>query len=129
MLLHLHVRNDSERFQALFRISKELRQILHGHNDRLIVGVISCRVYNRLFVKRCAICQRYGHFFAQCQHKDDPRCALCCGDHETRNCPKDTCKKCINCVRANHSDTGHEAYWKQCPVYLDEMKKCKNSLN
>ena len=123
------LRNDCERFQAVFRVSKELRQILHAHNDRLIVGVISCRVYNRVFVKRCAICQRYGHFFAHCQFKDHPHCAFCGEDHETNDCLKDSGKKCVNCVRANCADTHHEASSKQCPVYLDALKSSKISLN
>ena len=111
------LRNDSERFQAVFRISKELRQILHRHNDRLIVGVISCRVYNRLFVKRCSICQRYGHFMAQCQHKEDPCCAFCGGDHETKTCSKDTGKKCINCVRNGSDNVAHAAFFHGCPLF------------
>ena len=123
------LRNDPERFQAVFRITKKLRQIIHGHNDRLIVGVISCRVYNRAFVKRCAICQRFGHFFAQCQFQDHPHCAYCGKEHETKECLKQSGKNCINCIRAKHAETDHESFSKQCPVYLDACEKYKTSLN
>ena len=123
------LRNDSERFQATFRISKELRQVLKQHNDRLIVGVISCRVYNRMFVKRCAICQRFGHFFAQCKFKDEPKCAFCGCDHETKDCLKNCGKKCINCARANHDNTDHKAFSKHCPEYLKALENLKRALN
>ena len=123
------LRNDSERFQATYRISKDLRNVIKRHNDRLIIGVISCRVYDRVFVKRCAICQEFGHFFAQCKSKDEPRCAFCGKDHETKDCSKNCAKSCINCVRANHDITNHEASSQQCPEYLKALGKVKNSLN
>ena len=122
---------DASDVEATFRVSRELRQVLVRHNDRLIIGVISCRVYNRVFIKRCAICQRFGHFFAQCEFKDEPKCGFCGGDHESNNCLDKSCKNCINCVRNNCEDTNHEAFSKQCPVYLDALKKFndENSLN
>ena len=121
------LRNDSERFQATFRIPKELRQVLQRHNDRLIIGVISCRIYNRVFIKRCALCQRFGHFFGKCEFKDEPKCAICGEDHETNDCLNKSCKKCINCVRANYEDTNHEAFSKQCSVYREALKNFKDS--
>ena len=59
------LRRDPELFQAILKVSKQLRLLLERKNDRLIVGITSCKVYDRLdrqFVKRCAHCQRYGHF-------------------------------------------------------------------
>ena len=131
------LRRDPELFQAIFKISKQLRLLLERKNDRLIIGITSCKVYDRpdrLFVKRCAHCQRYGHFQAQCEHKEDPRCARCGGNHETINCKDETVvSKCINCVRAGHASTDHSSSYHKCPVYLSELEKAKklapNHLN
>ena len=120
------LRNNSELFQATFRISKQLRLLMKRNQDRLIVGIISCKVYDRVFVKRCALCQDYGHYFAQCPCKDDPNCALCAGPHETKNCPTPdaTLRKCVNCVRNKLECTNHAASSKTCPIFLRELEKC-----
>ena len=98
-------RKDPNRYQATFRISKQLRHLLNKHNDRLIVGIISCKIYDRAFVKRCFKCQRFGHFSDKCEN--DPKCAECGGDHETRDCTNKDADgnnihplKCVNCKRA-----------------------------
>ena len=68
------LRNNSDLFQATFKVSKQLRLLLKRNSDRLIVGIISCKVYDRVFVKRCALCQDYGHYFAQFLCKEEPNC-------------------------------------------------------
>ena len=121
------LKKDAERFQADFRISRQLRQLLQRHNDRVIVGILSCKVYDRTFVKRCALCQKYGHFVAQCPNPDEPKCAKCGGDHETKNCQNhDQHFNCINCIRAGLDSTDHACYSHMCPVFIKEVEKAKS---
>ena len=125
------LRNNSELFQATFKISKQLRQHLTKHGDRLIIGIISCKVYDRVYVKRCANCQHFGHYFAQCPCKDEPSCALCGNNHETRSCPtpETSVKKCINCVRNGQENTNHAASSTDCPIFKRELKAYTQSYN
>ena len=117
---------DAEVFQATFKVSKDIRKILKNHGDRVIVGITSCKVYDRVFPKRCATCQNYGHFFAQCPCKDEPFCALCGKDHETINCPTPDLleKKCINCMRNKLDNANHAATSTHCPIFKKELAIC-----
>ena len=123
------LRNNSDLFQATFKVSKQLRLLLKRNSDRLIVGIISCKVYDRVFVKRCALCQDYGQYFAQCPCKEEPNCALCAGCHETKNCPNPDSeeRKCVNCVRNKLDGTNHAASSKSCPIFQEELEKCTHS--
>ena len=124
------LRNNADLFQATLKISKKLRMQLKKHSDRLIVGIISCKVFDRVFVRRCACCQEYGHYFAQCPNKDAPHCATCSGEHETRDCRSGSQieMQCINCIRNEEEHVNHAAFSKSCPVYLKELEKCTNNL-
>ena len=121
------LKKDSERFQAEFRISRQLRQLIFKHNDRLIVGILSCKVYDRTFVKRCALCQKFGHFVAQCPNPEEPKCAKCGEDHETKNCnvTDEASYQCINCKRAGLDSTNHACFSHLCPVFIEELTKAK----
>ena len=120
------LRNNADLFQSTFKVSKDIRQLLKKHGDRLIVGIVSCKVYDIVFVKRCAICQNYGDFLARCPCKDGPYCALCGDKHETVNCPSPDSpdKKCINCLRNKLESINHAAFSKQCPIFKRELEIC-----
>ena len=122
------LRNNDELFQATLKVSKKLRLQLKKRGDRVIVGIISCKLFDRVFLKRCACCQEYGHFFAQCPNKDTPRCAKCSGEHETRHCQNPDEECCINCIRNGEEHTHHHAFSKSCPVYLKELEKYNKTL-
>lgn len=121
------LKNNSEMFQATYKVSKELRSLLKKHGDRVIVGVTSCKIFDRFYLKRCALCQKFGHYFAHCKTKDNPNCAHCSGEHETNHCKStdEADKKCINCIRSDFSDCNHHAFSKLCPVYIGELEKLK----
>ena len=124
------LRKDAYSFQATFKVSKQLRILLKNHGDRLIVGIISCKLWDRVFAKRCAICQEHGHYFAECPDKDHPKCALCAGDHETKNCQSESAEFCcINCIRHGNEHTNHAASSFSCPVYLAEIEAATKALS
>ena len=79
-----------------------------------------------LIVYLSSVCQRYGHFQAQCEYKEDPRCARCGGEHQTVTCTEEVVAvKCINCVRAGYVVNDHSSSFRKCPVYLNELEKAK----
>ncbi|GBM29365.1 hypothetical protein AVEN_17856-1 [Araneus ventricosus] len=80
-------------------------------------------------IKRCNFCQAYGHTTKNCHH-NIPSCATCAGYHSTRDCLSDYCF-CVNCYSKdldhNNPSLFHSARDKNCPCYLAEIQKYKNS--
>ena len=65
---------------------------------------------------QCFSCHRFNHYADQC--KFSPVCGKCASTaHKTSECTSDT-YKCINCVRNNHHDNAHPAYFQKCPFYI-----------
>ena len=125
------MRHKENLYQAVIRVSEDIRAKIKNNGDRLFIGINSCPVYDRFFVKRCNHCQDFNHF-----HKDDggckkkPVCALCAGSHDTRSCSTDEeYHQCANCIKAKKDDVSHAAYALQCPMYLAEQNKLKKSIN
>ena len=118
------LKNNSDFCQALFRVSPSFRQLLKKFSDKVTVGSMRCKIYDRHNVKRCNNCYEFGHFAAQCR-AEKPVCGFCCGSHQTSNCPVQTSGKplCCNCKKSdNHShDTNHPAYSFNCPVYKSHL--------
>lgn len=117
--------------QAVIRVSENLRKKIKDSGNRLCVGINSCPVFDRFFIKRCNRCQSFHHF-----HKDNggckksPVCALCAGSHDTRSCHVDeTQYKCSNCSKANKGQCSHAANSLDCPSYIAEQDKLKKSIN
>lgn len=121
------LKNNPLLFQAILKISSDMRSLISRNGDKLRVGMIRCPVYDRTFVKRCWGCQNFGHFHEQCPTKDTHHCAKCAGDHETKKCEVQSSSehKCINCIRAGKSDVNHCATSWKCPIYENELKKIK----
>ena len=119
-------------YQAVIRVSEQIRERVKSNGDRLCIGLDSCPVYDRFFIKRCNRCQGLHHF-----HKDDGGCkkdsvcAICAGNHDTRTCTSNTpnMTKCANCERAGHENVMHPAYALDCPCYLAEQQKLKKTIN
>ncbi|XP_043264227.1 uncharacterized protein LOC122404356 [Colletes gigas] len=87
------------------------------------------RVREFLNITRCFKCHGYGHVAKNCNGQDQ----LCetCGSKEHL---KDKCKqkdkpKCINCIRAKKTETGHEVKSKNCPVYQNYVELVKTKIN
>ena len=119
--------NESGLYTAVVRVSEDIRDSLKVNRDRVCIGLNSCPVYDRFFVKRCNKCQNYGHF-----HRDCPNsvtiCAKCSETHETNECNIKV-YKCFNCTQASISDSRHPTFSSRCPCYVAEQEKVKNTIN
>ena len=109
-------------FQAFASVSDTLRKGLRNYKDKVTIGLLSCKVYDRFHVKRCNNCQGIGHYYKDCQN--EPRCAKCSLDHATSSCQNSEIK-CVNCEKAGN-DANHTAYDPKCPVLMSEVEKKKN---
>ena len=63
------------------------------------------------------------------EKEEDSVCAKCAGKHDTRVCTS-TVTKCPNCTKAGHeSNLDHPAYAPNCPTYIAEQNKVKDTIN
>lgn len=124
-------RNNGEKFQAFASISQVLREGFRKGNDKLILGVTSCKIYDRTQTKRCNNCQKFGHFMANCPTTGTPSCGKCSGDHQTNSCTSLE-RGCVNCKRNNVEYKSHSAFYHKCPSLLkfeellEEAKKTEH---
>ena len=123
-------KNDSSTFQVIGKVSDSVRNILSKHGDKLLIGLYSCKVYERYSVKRCSRCQKFGHWWRESQN--EYACAKCGKGHETKLCPTandTTVKSCVNCIRSSKGDpSSHTADSTLCPCYVDERETVKREL-
>ena len=124
--LQLHVikplKNKPHVFQAFASASSVLRDGLNHHNNRLVIGLSSCRIYDRQTIVRCNNCQHFGHFVKNCPTPDQPFCGKCSGRHRTDGCTQEN-KKCINCVRSNVADKNHSVFYHACPSNIRHLEQ------
>ena len=113
-------------FSAVVRVSDEIRDAFMSNGDRVCIGLNSCKIYDRYFVRRCNKCQRYGHYYRDCTSNVSV-CAKCGEQHETNNCESNT-NKCFNCGLSGYADTNHTTYSSKCPVYMAEQEKEKGKI-
>jgi len=113
-------------FQAFLSVSAVLRDGIKQHNDKITIGLTSCKVYDQYHVKRCNKCQFFGHYAKDCQ-STEAHCAKCGDMHETENCTSKT-KKCVNCVRSDEEKNDHYAFDMDCPSILTQQSILKNLL-
>jgi hypothetical protein len=113
-------------FQVFASVSAVLRDGIKQYNDKLTLGLTSCKVYDQYHVKRCNKCQLFGHYIKDCT-STEAYCAQCGDMHETSNCSS-TVKKCINCVRSDAEHHDHYAFDMNCPAVLLQQELLKNVL-
>ena len=126
------VRNRDQYYQVVARVSNEIRQAIKNSNDKIYTDLVSHRVVDRFFVKRCNRCQNFGHYAKNCS-EEHAHCGYCHGHHLSKECTNvkegDVQHyKCVNCERNEKDSTGHSAFRYNCPSYLDLQKKVKNSI-
>lgn len=122
------LKNNSNKFQVFASVSPIIREGLKNNYDRVILGLVSCKVYDQHHVKRCFKCQSFGHYSRDCT-ADESTCAKCSGSHSTSECTSGS-KKCINCTRKGLSEHDHYASDHTCPIFQSEVEKKKqNALN
>ena len=124
------VRNKNNVFQAFARISHVLREGFKTFNDKIVLGLSTCKIYDQYHVKRCNNCQSFGHYYKNCSTHTIHVCAKCGCDHQTRECDS-TILKCVNCVKAGlrPEDCAHSANDRNCKTLLDAQEKMKTNLN
>ena len=118
------LRSNNTVFQAFASVSNALRIGLKNYKDKIVIGLMNCKIYDRHHVKRCNNCQGYGHYYKNCPSPNVHCCAKCSLDHATNVCTSAT-MKCTNCAKAGKSETDHAAYDRNCPFLLDKIKKKK----
>ena len=120
--------NDEDLFQAVLRVSEDLRRNIDNNGNRVFIGLTSCPVYDRFYVKRCNNCQGYHHYQKEC--KRDAVCGKCAERHATKNCNNSSgVLKCINCSVAGLEEVGHSANSFECPTYVSEQDQLKKSIH
>ena len=117
---------DGDLYQAVLRVTDDLRGKIDSNNNRVFIGSTSCPVYDRFYVKRCNKCQGFHHYVKDCKRNEI--CGKCSEHHETKNCNNDFFK-CINCAISGYGEIEHCAYSIECPTYLAEQEKLRKSIN
>ena len=120
---------DSEGlYQAVIRVSEDLRGQIKANSNRVFIGSTSCPVYDRFYVKRCNRCQGFHHYQKECKRNEV--CGKCSELHDTRKCDKGQENyKCINCSISGFEEVNHCASSFDCPAYLAEQEKLKKSIH
>ena len=118
------LKKDPSSFQAFANVSSILREGIRCHKDKLILGLTSCKVYDRFHVKRCNNCQKFGHYVRDCPTKDAHICGNCTEGHSTYDCDSYV-RKCINCVRENIDDVMHPTNSFDCPCFVKQQEFLK----
>lgn len=113
-------------FQAFAGVSAVLRDGIKHHNDKITLGLTSCKVYDQYHVKRCNKCQLFGHYAKDCT-STEVHCAKCGDKHETEKCTS-TSKKCVNCIRSEEEKHDHHAFDINCPSMLIQQGILKSVL-
>ena len=121
------LKNDETRYQAFCDVSSTLREVFSHYNDKITVGLKTCKVYDRYNIKRCYKCQEFGHYARECVH-ETPVCGKCGEEHNTREC-ESTYNKCVNCVRSECDDCLHSTSSIECPQLIEQQEKLKKKLD
>ena len=122
------LKKDPSTYQVFANVSSILREGIRCYRDKVILGLTSCKVYDRYHVKRCNNCQKFGHYAKDCPTKDTHVCGNCSEDHSTNDC-KSYERKCINCVRENIDDVKHTTNSFDCPCYIKQQESLKKKQN
>ena len=120
--------DNDELYQAVLRVSEDLREKINSNGNRVFLGSTSCPVYDRFYIKRCNRCQGLHHYQKECKRNEI--CGKCSENHDTRNCSKgENFFKCINCSVGGFAEVDHSAYSFECPSYLAEQEKLRKSIH
>ena len=124
------LKKNPNEFQALANVSVDLRKSFKSRNDKIMVGIRSCKIYDQYFIKRCNNCQCFGHYYQECPLAHDQHvCARCASDHSTSSCESQE-KKCANCIKDGLTDeaTKHYASDSNCPSLKKRQEVMKSRL-
>lgn len=116
---------DPKLFQAIVRVSNEVRAAIKRAGDKLYVDLTLCHVWDHFHIRRCNQCQGYNHFKDTCTKT--PCCGNCAGNHQTEDCQSDQVK-CTNCVANKYENTDHQTSDPKCKSYMNAQKKLEQSI-
>ena len=122
------LKNNPNCFQVFANVSTKLREGFNYFNNRVTLGLSTCKVYDQYHIKRCNNCQNFGYYAADCPTLDIHVCGKCSSNHETRDCTSNV-SKCINCVRNNFGDVSHYTNSSKCPSKMQKQASLKERLN
>ena len=122
--------NKQTVFQAVASVSPVLREGFCVNKDKAVIGLTSCKVYDKKQAKRCFNCQDYGHLAKDCPEATVPSCGKCGENHRTDHCTSEE-RNCVNCKRHGNPDAKHSVFYYNCPVLVKHHKEeeKKKSLN
>ena len=118
-------RSNPSVFQVFASVSEVLREGLSCYIDKVVIGLMSCKIYDRYNLKRCNNCQEHGHYYKACP-KPGEQCSL---SHPTNTCHQPNILKCINFTKAGISETSHAAYDYNCASLKKELEKKTDQNN
>ena len=125
-------RNDESLFQAVIRVSNVLRQAIVNLGNRIYIGLTSCTVYDRFYIRRCNRCQEYGHYSGGTSPCTKPHvCGHCSENHDSNDCPHSGERSklsCVNCKANKLTHTTHNAFSPDCPSYKNQQAKLQKSI-
>ena len=123
---------NSNKYTAVARVSCKIRDSIKVHRNRVYIGISSCRIFDRFFVKPCNSCQEFGHY--KDSFRNEVKCGYCGNNHQSdqchlRNATDFSQLKCCNC-KLNHPDEekGHSTFWIKCPSYMAAQKKLRSRI-
>ena len=104
------LKNNPSCFQAFANVSSVLREGYKFFKDKVTIGLTSCKIYDRLDVKKRNKCQKFGRYAKDCPTQDVNICGKCTGNHRTSDCDS-LVQKCAN----NMEDVHHQTTSYKCP--------------
>ena len=121
-------RSNESVYQVFASVSEDLRKGFKNYNDKVVIGLTNCKIYDRLHIKRCNNCQGHGHYYKECPTPNNHCCAKCSLDHPTNRCDVTLDDlKCTNCSKAGNTNTNHAAYDPKCPCRVSLVEKKKKA--
>lgn len=125
---------DKPYHQVVLRVSPDIRRAISNHGNKIHMGKLVHRVVDRFYIRRCNLCQTYGHYQDSCPHPASTVCGYCAEEtHLSRDCPKKSGSthafSCYNCKSRNLDHKGHSTFWHNCPSYKDQQKRLERTIN
>ena len=75
----LSLKNDESKFQVFCLVSNQVMNVFENQNNKIMIGLNSCKVYEQNTILRCFNCQEHGHTAKSCTF--DTKCGKCAQYH------------------------------------------------
>ena len=125
-------KNNDRRFQAVIRVSEQIRKTIKNNCDRVYVGTSSCPVFDRFHIQRCNKCQKLNHFQDRCK-ATTPICGYCAKNHNSTECPSKSNVSAHCCASCQDNKfrgvkNSHNAFDTECPSYKAAQERLKLNI-